>query len=168
MAFAPATVAWDELTLTGESSSLSFMYARTAEPALIVQRSRGNATTEVDDTACRPGPELVLDVTFSLLIDDGAVSGDVPGSLAVPVDGSTIFVDAYGVIALDASWENAAITSFEERNPGATATEWHFVVSFQEWKDGAMVGIDGAGDGNAADVGESTSALWRGHWSGAE
>lgn len=163
--FEPAVVAWDESTLNSESSTISFVPTRTVEEARVVERTRGGSPAEPGDATCRPGPELVLDFTFALQIDAGAVAGEIPGTLAAPTDGSTVYVDAYGPVSLDPSWEDLANTSFEDRNPGATATEWLFDMSSQEWEAGASVTIEGTGDGEASDVGESTSALWSGHWS---
>jgi hypothetical protein len=156
-AFAPTRVRWDEWTLNVDESTLSFAPTRTADAPHVIERT---SVFSPPDPACRPGPELALGVTFALDIDGGMVTGVVPGTLVSTADGSTVYVDAQGPVALDPSWEDLALDSFAERNPGDVVEEWVFGIVPQEWAPDALLDVEG--------VGHSVSTLWRGHWSADE
>ena len=153
--FVPTHIVWDEFTMGETESVLVLDGARSTEEARIEVRTMSGGSG--GDPLCRPGPELVLPMTFAVDVSAGGVIGAVPGTLAIGLNDPTVFVDVLGPVALDGEWSDQALSSFDEGNP-TDVIEWFFVIVQQPWGADTLVGVESIGyDGH------DDAALWRGH-----
>ena len=153
-AFVPTRVVWDRATLGSTESSLSLVPVRTAEEARVEERIMPGGA---GGGGCRPGPELVVPMTFAVDVDAGAVTGDVLGTFAIGLDDSTVFVNIDSLVELSEDWEALALPSFDDGTP-IEPIDWRLSVAEQPWEAAELYiqsfGYDGHDD----------PARWGGHW----
>jgi hypothetical protein len=145
--YVPAIVVWDEATFGDASSPISIGVSTTEEPAWVEER------TGSGEQSCRPGPELVVPVSLTVAIGDSDVTGAVPGTVSVDLDG-VVHVDADGPVELSDGWLAQAAVAFD-----GTADDpiWYYSMADEPWGTGANVSIEGRNYEGHDDV-----PLWRG------
>ncbi|MEQ1505186.1 MAG: hypothetical protein ABMB14_23335 [Myxococcota bacterium] len=152
-AFEPRSVSWDRMSPSESQSSIRVTWARTEAPAQVVERDEA----EAEAIECRPGPELVLGMTFEVQINGGEVSSSFEGSISADPAGN-ILVDGLGDAALNETWDQVGQeTAADDIPPEDGEARWRLGLG-ERW-EAAEVGITGTSE-------SWSKFVWAGCWSG--
>lgn len=153
-AFEPRTVSWDRMSPSESQSAISITWVRTETPAQVVERNEA----EAEAVECRPGPELVLEMTFEVQINGGEVSSSFEGSISADPAGN-ILVDGLGDAVLNETWDQVGQqAAADDIPPEDGEAKWRIGLG-ERW-EAAEVGITGTSE-------SWSKFVWAGHWSDA-
>lgn len=149
-------VYWDEFTLDANSSTVNLVMTRTETEAYLVEDD------PTDGYDCNMAPELHLDVSVEISIDDGALTSSMTGYL-VNWGTERVQLSAQGTAVLSESWEGLAIENLDAYSSGCT---YFFDVHISEAHNAEWSAeqIDVQAIAWEDERCKHVSTLWRGHW----